>query len=299
MLHKVALNIYNKPWLIEPQSAINLLHLWEKIMNKETTWQEAMEENDEAYRSLSKLFAKSDIVFAPENQWQLKDFKGFDGATVAVIPVNGPLMKYDFCGWFGTANLGNMLSVAEKTESVKVIALLTDSPGGTVAGTSAFAEKVKKSKKYTMGIVEDLAASAAYWITSSAKEVVATSKTDIIGSIGTMSSWYNWDKADEATGVQLREFYATKSVDKNRAFSIADKTGDGRMLVEQILDPLNNEFLSSVKTNRKDKIDLQKEDVLTGKTYVGQKAKEVGLIDGIMSFDQAMQKAIGIAKTIK
>lgn len=299
MLHRVALNIYNKPWLIEPQSAINLLHLWEKIMNNETTWSAEMEEKDEAYEKLQKFFAKSEIVFAPESHRQLESFKGFEGHSVAVIPVNGPLMKYDFCGWFGTQNLGNMLSMAENTPSVKVIALLTDSPGGTVAGTSTFAEKVKKSKKYTMGIVDDLAASAAYWITSSAKEIISTSRTDIIGSIGTMISWWNWDEADKRDGLVLREFYATKSVDKNAAFSIADKTGDGRRLVAETLDPLNNEFMAAVKANRKDKIDLSKEDVLTGKTYVATRAKEVGLIDNIMSFDNAMKKAIQVAKTIK
>lgn len=257
-----------------------------------------MEEENEAYEKLQKFFAKSEIVFAPENHYQLKNFAGFDGHSVAVIPVNGPLMKYDFCGWFGTQNLGNMLAMAENTPSVKVIALLTDSPGGTVAGTATFAEKIKKSKKYTMGIVDDLAASAAYWITSSAKEMISTSKTDIIGSIGTMISWWNRDKVDQQFGYERREFYATKSTDKNKAFTIADRTGDGRMLIEETLDPLNNEFMAAVKANRKDKIDLSKEDVLTGKTYVAQKAKDVGLIDGIMSFESAMKKALSIAKSI-
>ena len=149
-----------------------------------------------------------------------------------------------------------------------------------------------------MAIVDGLAASAAYWIASAADEVISTSKTDVLGSIGTMVSWRDWSKMDESRGVVLKEYYATKSVDKNRSFKEAN-AGDGRMLIAEMLDPINNEFLSAVKNNRKEKLNLEKEDVLTGKTYVAQKAKDAGLIDSIMSFDQAIKKSISLTKTIK
>lgn len=298
MLHKVGLNIYNKPWLIEPQSALNLLDLWERVIKNETNWHAESEDDRQGYLQIQKLFAKSDVVFSPIDSWEAKQFKGFDGAQVAVIPVQGPLMKNDFCGDFGTANLANFFRLADNTPSIKSIVLAIDSPGGTVDGTSTFAETIKKSKKYTMAVIDGLGASAAYWLASSAKEVVSTSKTDVVGSIGTMVSWRDWSKSDEARGVVLREYYASKSVDKNRMFSDANK-GDGRALISEMLDPVNNEFMSSVKNNRGDKLKLDQEDVLTGKLYVGTKAKQVGLIDSIMSFDTAIKKAANADKTIK
>lgn len=299
MIHKVALNIYNKAWLIEPQSAMNLITLWEKIMNNETTWRAEQEDTNQGYRNIQKLFAKSDIAFAPDNVWDAKNFTGFDGASVAVIPVNGPLMKGDFCGWFGTAKLSQMVSLADRTPSVKSIVLLVDSPGGTVDGTSSFADTVKRSSKQTVSVVDGMACSAAYWIASSANEMYATSKTDIVGSIGTMVSWRDNSKfLEQEYGIVRREYYATKSVDKNRAFNEANN-GDGRMLIQEMLDPMNNEFLGAVKANRAGKLDLQQEDVFTGKTYLGSAAKQYGLIDGITTFDKAIQKSLSQAKTIK
>jgi signal peptide peptidase SppA len=297
VLHKVGLNIYNKPWLIEPQSALNLLNLWEKIANNETTWRAESEETNKGYLQVQKLFGKSDVVFAPIDTWQAKNFEGFNGASVAIIPVQGPLMKNDFCGDFGTAALANFFRLAENTPSVQSIILLIDSPGGTVDGTASFADTIKKSKKPTTAVIDGLAASAAYWIASSANQVVATSRTDIVGSIGTMVSWRDWSKAYEESGVVLREYYATKSVDKNRSFREAN-AGDGRMLVQEMLDPINNEFLSAVKNNRKGKINLDNEDVLTGKTYIVSKGKEAGLVDNIMSLDQAVNRSIMLAKKL-
>jgi len=298
ILHKVALNIYNKPWLIEPQSAMNLLDMWEKIMSNQTTFRAEMEEGNELRQEFKQLFAKSDIVFAPDNYFDAKTFSGFEGATVAVIPVMGAMMKNDFCGSFGTAALANMVRLAENTPSVKVIASWIDSPGGTVDGTATFASAIKSSKKQTVAITDGISASAAYWYASSHNEVIATSKTDILGSIGTMVSWRDWSKADEQRGLVLREYYATDSTDKNRSFREAN-AGDGRMLIAEILDPLNDEFTGAVKANRKGKLNLEKENVLSGKTYIAGKAKENGLIDSIMPFEKAIQRALMLAKTIK
>lgn len=297
MLHKVGLNIYNKPWLIEPESAHNLIQLWEDIVSNKTEWRAETEDDRKGYLTIQKLFAKSDVVFAPADSWEAESFEGFNG-SVAVIPVQGPLMKADFCGSFGTASLANFFKLAERSPSVESIVLLIDSPGGTVDGTSSFANVVKDSRKPTLSVVDGLAASAAYWIGSSANEMVATSKTDVVGSIGVMCSWMDWSKRTETVGGVKREFFATKSVDKNKSFRDAN-SGDGRALITEMLDPINNEFMSAVKSNRRDKINLETEDVLTGKTYIASKGKQVGLIDNIMSFDQALKRAQQMAKTIR
>lgn len=299
MIHRVALNIYNKPWLIEPQSAINLLSLWEQILSKQATWEDESGEQRAGYQNLQKLFQKSEIVFAPDNIWDARNFKGFDGATVAIIPVTSVLMKNDYCGSFGTARLAGLVALADNTTSVKTIALLIDSPGGTVDGTSAFAETIRSAKKQTVAIIDGMAASAAYWIASAANEVYATSKTDAAGSIGTMVSWYdNSEYLKNQYGIVRREYYTTKSVDKNRAFKEANE-GDGKMLIEEMLDPANNEFIAGVKAGRGEKINTEKEDVFTGKMYHAAQAKQYGLIDGIMPFNKIIQRSIDRAKTIR
>lgn len=264
-------------------------------------WQpKAYEDDSNAKQPLNprtKFFASDKIITAPIDAWspEAEAFNGFEGAEVAVIPLDGPLMKADFCGWYGTASLLSFFQLAENTDSVKTIVLKVDSPGGTVDGTQAFADAVAASSKKTIAIVDNMMCSAAYWIGSACDEIIATSNTDITGSIGTMASWYDRTEFLQKNGIVLREFTATKSKDKNKAFNDANK-GDGKLLVQTMLDPLNSEFLDAVTANREGKIDLKNEDVLTGKTYTSKDALKFGLIDKIMPMDAALNYALQTAQ---
>lgn len=291
---KTGLSIYNRQWLVEPNAAVQMLDYWEKIKANNESWnyRKSKEESAESPRQTlhQKFLSREGIVMAPDNVWDMEDFKGFEGATVAVIPVTGPLMKSDFCGSFGTKSLAGITQMASNTTSVQAIVFLHDSPGGTVDGTQSFADAVKASTKRTITLCEGMMCSADYWVGSSSDEVYASSETDIIGSIGTMISFYDYSKAIEKEGIILRQYYATESKDKNKATTDA-MNGDGKALVSEMLDPINDIFLSAVKDNRGAKLSLSKENVLTGKVYTSPKAVTLGLIDGIASFDEVMSSA--------
>jgi ClpP class serine protease len=306
---KVALSIYRQHWLMEPNAAMALLDFWEKAKAGLIKWDYAAgkqqtimgggatmmeEEEGEAtaptLNIFSKLFASDKVVMCPENYRQMADFQGFDGAEIVMIPISGPLMKADFCGWFGTGTLRQMVDLANNTASVHTIVGLLDTPGGTVDGTEAFAQAIKGSDKRTIGCIDNLCCSAGYWIGSSFDELVATSKTDVIGSIGTMCSFADYSGYYEMNGIVQREFYATASKDKNKSFNDARK-GNGDALVKEMLDPLNDVFLNTVKENRGSKLS-KKENVLTGKTYTASQAQQHGLIDGVSSFNGVIKNAV-------
>lgn len=302
---KVGLSIYNKPWLIEPNAGLQLLDFWEKVKEGKATWNYrraksyADDDDSEPAPSSSevfnKFFAKEGIVRCPEHEYEMREFKGFDGAKVVLIPVEGALMKHNFCGWFGTAMLAEMTRLAGRTKSVETIIHLHDSPGGAVDGTEDFSEAIRTSPKNTVAYTNGYCCSADYWLASGSDRIIVGNETDIIGSIGTMIAWYNADKYYEEMGIVLREFYATKSVDKNRAFNEADHKGDGKLLVQEMLNPLNNIFLKNVQQNRSGKLNLEKEDVLTGKVYTGVKAIEVGLADERGNFEFVLNEAMNMA----
>lgn len=203
-------------------------------------------------------------------------------------------MKEDFCGWFGTASLREELNKINAAQSIHTVILMIDSPGGTVDGTQAFADAIKNSPKKTVAIIDGMAASAAYWIASSADEIIATSQTDIIGSIGTMISFYDRSEYYEEMGFVLREYYADDSKDKNKMMREAVK-GNGKLLVKELLNPTNDIFLNAVRENRGKK--LNEEETLTGKTFLAEKAKEMGLVDKISSLDDTVNKILQKNKT--
>ena len=119
----------------------------------------------------------------------------------------------------------------------------------------------------------------------------------MIGSIGTMAMWQDDSKAKESNGIKVHKVFATKSTDKNRTFEKAN-AGDYTDIIKE-LDQLNDTFLSAVQVNRSGKLNLEKEDVLTGKVYDGNAAVKFGLADRIGSFEIAVKRSLMMAKTIK
>jgi ClpP class serine protease len=288
---KTGLSIYNKHWLIQSDAAIRLLDFFEQVKEGKVAWDwnKAKGENGVAssYEIKQKFFQISGVITAPENSWDMKDFKGFEGSSIAVIPITGPLMKSDFCGSFGTSTLKMLVSMAANTDSVKTIIFPIDTPGGTVDGTQALADEISNCGKQTIGLADGMMCSAGYWIGSSCSEIYASSKTDIIGCIGTMLSLQDNTEAMKARGIVRREYYADDSKDKNGAINEAIK-GNGKALIEELLNPMNNAFLGAVRNNRAGKI---KEDALSGKDYTSENALAIGLIDGIKTFDQIIKTA--------
>jgi len=291
MNFQTLMSIYNKPWLIEPQAAYTALMLWEMSKANSEKIDIFQKERLSEKLAVDKFFTQANVTVAPNTNYAAKEFKGFDGAAVAVIPVNGALMKADYCGEFGTASLARYTQMAAASPTVHTIVFVHDSPGGTVDGTESFANVIKAIDKRTISVVDGLMCSADYWVGSASDMIYASSQTDIIGSIGTMCSLMDNSKQLKAKGIEVREYYATQSKDKNRMFLDA-KAGDGKVLVSELLDPHNEVFMQAVKTNRGDRINLDTENVLTGKTYTATKALEFGLIDGIMTLDQVINSAL-------
>ena len=267
-------------WLIEPQRGIALYNQWkDSLKSSGPVFNPRQEgEGETAYTAHSRLFSASGVIVAPDNSYDLRNnFNGFDGAEIAVIPIEGAIMKYDSCGWLGTQSYGRLFQMALDTPSVKTIILPIDSPGGSVNGTEEFANLIKSANKRTIAIAEGMMCSAAYWIGSACKEVYASTASTLIGSIGTMFTIE--DKASAERWGKTHTYYATKSSEKNKAFEKA-QTGDGKMIIEQLLDPLNDVFLSSV-TSARPALAKNESQTLKGQVYLADKSTELGLIDGI------------------
>lgn len=287
---KTASSIIRSPWLIEEQMAASY---YEDYLRRRANGESFRAENEtevEPFKPQQKFFKSEAVRYAPVDAYSsyAQSFDGFDGFKVAVICLDGPLMKNDWCGCLGTASLLALFNLAAATESVEQIVLLVDSPGGAVDGTFSFADAIAECEKPVTAVVDGYCCSAAYWIASAADKVYATSPTDIIGSIGTMIQLMDQSKYLDNLGVVIRTFYADDSAQKNAEFTQAQK-GDGKLLVKNLLNPLNDQFKGAVEANRPN----VKKDALTGKVYVGNDAMEAGLIDGVMCLDDIIDGLLG------
>jgi ClpP class serine protease len=127
------------------------------------------------------------------------------GKSVAVVRVERTLMKQrPSLGGTSSVDIRRNVRQAAANPDVSAILLAIDSPGGTVAGTDDLARDVKAARrsKPVWAFIEDLGASAAYWVASQADAVYANSPTALVGSIGTVMTVYDESKAAESVGVR-------------------------------------------------------------------------------------------------
>jgi signal peptide peptidase SppA len=208
---------------------------------------------------------------------------------IAVIELRGTLMKSE--GSFGdstsTVAARQAVRMSVRDPQVAGILLLIDSPGGTVAGTNDLANEVANASKVkpTAAYIEDMGASAAYWVASQA-DSVSTGPTGIVGSIGTLHAVRDTSVAAEKSGVKIHVIKA--GAHKGAGVPGAEVTEAHLAEFQRRVNDLNSEFVSGALINGRGMTPEQAAVVADGRAHVGQVAKTMGLVDAIESLDQAV-----------
>lgn len=205
--------------------------------------------------------------------------------NISVIPIEGSLMKSDYCGAPGMQTIANRIKLADESPQVDGIILKVDSPGGTVDGTQELGDVVKNVSKPIVSFADGLMASAAYWVGSSADMVIAKDNTTEVGSIGVVMSFVDYDEYYAKEGIKTHTVFADQSSEKWKEIEDASK-GDYSTLKEWTLNPLAKEFQDTVLSNRPD----VKDKALHGRVFLAKDAKKMGLIDKIGNFEIAIKE---------
>ncbi len=207
---------------------------------------------------------------------------------VGVISMRGVLSKYDSMCSVGMESYARMIREFDVNPEIDAIVLNIDSPGGTVAGTEELGAVIKGATKPVVGFVNGMAASAAYWLCSACRKIVAGTDTSIVGSIGVMCTWADMRGYYAQQGIVIRDIYAPQSGDKNFETRAA---ADGNLKpMQDHLSVLAEKFHAVVRANRP----LVTVEQMTGSTYF---AKDVvgTLVDTIGNFEEALSIAASLA----
>ena len=189
---------------------------------------------------------------------------------------------------------------AFQNKNVKAVALLINSPGGSPVQSDFLAKRIVELSNEknipVISFVEDLAASGGYWLACAGNEIFA-SKASIIGSIGVISSGFGFHKAIEKLGIDRRVYTAGKNKSILDPFS-PEKKEDIKKL-KNVQNELHNYFIEYVKSRRGGKLVEENDDIFTGTFWSGEKALEIGLIDGIGEMKEILKKRFGEKVKIK
>lgn len=215
-----------------------------------------------------------------------------DSDGIATITVAGPMQKFDSkFGGTNTLRSRQAVRLASRDPDVRAIMLhIDESPGGTVSGTAELASDIRAAgeRKPVVAHITDMGASAAFWIASQASRVTANAQAEV-GSIGGLAVLEDSSERAETEGIKVITVTSPKGAAfKGMGVEGTAITPDHLEQIQTRIDDLVGGFFQSVADGRGMAIE-QVMGLADGRVWIASKAKALGLIDGVSSFDEAME----------
>ena len=212
---------------------------------------------------------------------------------IATIPLEGIMMQRPSAmellmfGAQDTRSIAYMARQAADDPEIKGVVIEVDSGGGMLTGTPEAADAIAalSKKKPTVTFTDSLMASAAYWVGSQSRRVVA-SRSAQVGSIGVFISFTDFSRLLESVGISVDVIKNKEETDKATAAGGTALTDEQR---EYLQDRVNRDFKLFAKEIRKARGEIAP-DAMRGQTFSGEEAKRLNLIDQLG--DIATAKAI-------
>lgn len=233
---------------------------------------------------------------------------------IAVIEVQGIITGQSLDGsGFGIVDvLKAQLKRAEEDHKVKAVILKVDSPGGEVLASDDIYQAIKsfqdKTGKPVIASMGSLAASGGYYISSPCRWIVANDLT-ITGSIGVIMSSFNYRGLMDKVGLVPQTYKSGRFKDMlSGSRKPEDITADERKMVQDLIDQTFERFKNVVKEGRKSANEINKEykekgrelsgkweEYADGRVLSGRQAWELGFVDQLGGFDDAVARARQLA----
>jgi signal peptide peptidase SppA len=215
---------------------------------------------------------------------------------IKVLPLHGMISQrgggmLDLFGLGGTPTqlFTNAFRSALDDDTVRSIVIDIDSAGGSVYGVSELATEIHAARgtKPIVAVANSLAASAAYWIGSSAGEFYTTPGGEV-GSIGVCSAHEDYSKHLEQLGVKTSVISAGKYKSEGNFFE--PLSGDARKFLQSRVDDYYAEFTKSVARGRGVSVGRVTSGLGQGRVLGADQALGEQMVDGVMTFDQVLQR---------
>lgn len=212
--------------------------------------------------------------------------------SIAFHSVRGTILADSDYPWmFSSKKLREDLLAADMNSNIMAHVLSINSGGGEAWYLDVLSETIKNLTKPVVANVEKYAASAAYYIATNADKIFASTENDVIGSIGTMVSFWDVNPYLEKEGFVKHEHYAEQSDLKNKVFNDLLKNKPDEY-IEKNLNPLATQFINAIKGRKKLAALPEDHPVFRGETFNAKESIDIGLIDGIKLLDESIQTAI-------
>jgi protease-4 len=228
------------------------------------------------------------LVYFSVRSQQKDSFGGF-GDKIAVVDLEGVILS--------PKDVVEQLRKFADDSSVKAIVLHVNSPGGGAAASEEIYREVLRirdqKKKRIVASIETVGASGAYYVSSAADKIFADNAS-IVGSIGVIAEWYNYEELMK--WAKLQQITLKAGEFKDTGSPTRPMTPEERAYMQGLIDNMHVQFIHSVAVGRKMKDD-QVRALANGKVWTGEEALPLKLVDQIGDFRAAIEdtaKSVGI-----
>jgi protease-4 len=194
----------------------------------------------------------------------------------------------------GSEEIAAILREAARDPGLKAVVIRLNSPGGTAAAAQeigAELERLRKSGKKVVASMGDTAASGAYWIAAGADQIVANPGT-LTGSIGVIMERLDLQGLYGKIGADTETFKSGPY--KDMGSSTRSSTPEERAIFQSMIDDIYSQFVDHVAQGRhKDAAEIR--PLADGRVFTGRQAKELGLVDQLGDFHDAVLLAGSLA----
>lgn len=224
---------------------------------------------------------------------------------VAVINIEGTIV----CGADSKENLfqqangvtsGTIMKQireAAADDSVKALVLRIDSGGGSATAAEEvgrellrFKEQTQKPIVATMG---NTGASAAYWIAACASDKIYANATTLTGSIGVYMPYMNTEELFKKIGITSDKIKSGPY--KDILTNDRPMTPEEKQILQNIVDEIYDQFVYTVSAGRRMETSKVRA-IADGRIYTGRQAKNIGLVDELGDYYDALAAAGTLAK---
>lgn len=236
--------------------------------------------------AIAITFTAMVIYLVNESEERFETVTTGSGDKIAVIEIKGVITSSE--------DIVRQIKKYREQRSVTAILLRVDSPGGGVVASQEMYEEVRKTRDQGKPVVVSmgaLAASGGYYVSCAANRIVANRGT-LTGSIGVISEFYQLEELLGKVGVDVKTIKAGKL--KDAGSPTRKMTDADQKYFQDLMDEVHVQFMNAVERER----DLSHEHVVAiadGRVYTGERAVELGLVDTIGTYEDAIEITAQIA----
>lgn len=210
------------------------------------------------------------------------------GPKIGVIEVKGTIGG----GGRGSVDSQDVLKIAKRfadDEEMRAVVVRIDSPGGSVAPSQEIYDELAKlaERKVVVCSMGDIAASGGLYVALACPTIVAEPGT-LTGSIGVITQFPNVKKLAERLDVKVETIKSGKLKDAGNP--LRDMTEEERGYWQALVNQVYEQFVRAVVESR-ELADADVRKIADGRVLTGEQAKELGLVDVLGNFHDAVDVA--------